>query len=55
LLRPRLILCCNDNDTIADNWPQHLKIVGAGHMVPYDKPVEALTMLTQWLGGVDFA
>ncbi|WWD22404.1 hypothetical protein CI109_106895 [Kwoniella shandongensis] len=26
-----------------------LKISGAGHMVPYDKPVEALTMLNAWL------
>ncbi|WWC66700.1 uncharacterized protein I206_100604 [Kwoniella pini CBS 10737] len=26
-----------------------LKIRGAGHMVPYDKPVEALTMLNSWL------
>ncbi|RXK37197.1 cathepsin A (carboxypeptidase C) [Tremella mesenterica] len=26
-----------------------LKIVGAGHMVPYDKPKEALTMLSSWL------
>ncbi|ODO01955.1 cathepsin A (carboxypeptidase C) [Cryptococcus wingfieldii CBS 7118] len=26
-----------------------LKIRGAGHMVPYDKPVEALTMVNDWL------
>ncbi|WWC99367.1 hypothetical protein V866_006268 [Kwoniella sp. B9012] len=26
-----------------------LKIRGAGHMVPYDKPKEALTMLNSWL------
>lgn len=28
---------------------QLLKVVGAGHMVPYDKPKEALTMLNSWL------
>ncbi|KAK8845458.1 hypothetical protein IAR55_006171 [Kwoniella newhampshirensis] len=26
-----------------------LKIKGAGHMVPYDKPLEALTMFNSWL------
>lgn len=26
-------------------------IEGAGHMVPYDKPVEALEMVKRWLGG----
>lgn len=26
-----------------------LKIRGAGHMVPYDKPKEALFMVTSWL------
>ncbi|WRT63688.1 uncharacterized protein IL334_000611 [Kwoniella shivajii] len=29
-----------------------LKIRGAGHMVPYDKPVEALDMLNSWLDAV---
>lgn len=24
---------------------------GAGHMVPYDKPVEALALVSRWLGG----
>ncbi|PVF93235.1 peptidase S10, serine carboxypeptidase [Serendipita vermifera] len=28
-------------------------VFGAGHMVPYDKPKEALTMLNRWLSGQD--
>jgi carboxypeptidase C (cathepsin A) len=28
-------------------------IEDAGHMVPYDKPVESLHMLTSWLEGKD--
>jgi carboxypeptidase C (cathepsin A) len=28
-------------------------IRGAGHMVPYDKPVESLTMISRWLSGED--
>ncbi|KAF8632418.1 hypothetical protein AX17_004859 [Amanita inopinata Kibby_2008] len=27
---------------------------GAGHMVPYDKPVQSLEMVKRWLAGVDF-
>ena len=37
--------------SISELTVQHLKIVGAGHMVPYDKPVQALAMLDSWLGG----
>ncbi|KDQ13471.1 hypothetical protein BOTBODRAFT_146116 [Botryobasidium botryosum FD-172 SS1] len=28
-------------------------VLGAGHMVPYDKPVEALALVNRWLGGDD--
>ncbi|OCF45215.1 cathepsin A (carboxypeptidase C) [Kwoniella heveanensis CBS 569] len=31
-----------------------LKIRGAGHMVPYDKPKEALTMVNSWLNAVAY-
>jgi carboxypeptidase C (cathepsin A) len=31
------------------NSVQFTKVEGAGHMVPYDKPVEALAMLQRWL------
>ncbi|KAJ1776500.1 hypothetical protein LPJ62_006702 [Coemansia sp. RSA 2167] len=27
-----------------------VRVFGAGHMVPYDQPVAALTMVNQWLG-----
>jgi len=27
---------------------------GAGHMVPYDKPVQALEIARRWLDGVEF-
>ncbi|KAK4684296.1 hypothetical protein P7C73_g5896, partial [Tremellales sp. Uapishka_1] len=30
-----------------------LKVLGAGHMVPYDKPVEALDMLNSWLDATE--
>ena len=33
----------------SDILAQMLKITGAGHMVPMDKPKEALTMLNEWL------
>ncbi|ORY34286.1 Alpha/Beta hydrolase protein [Naematelia encephala] len=33
----------------------HLKILYAGHMVPYDKPKEALVMLNAWLDAEDLS
>ncbi|KAF9561535.1 serine carboxypeptidase [Agrocybe pediades] len=32
----------------------YLTVDGAGHMVPFDKPVVALEMLRRWLSGKDF-
>jgi len=31
-----------------------LTVDGAGHMVPYNKPVQALEMVRRWLDGVEF-
>jgi cathepsin A (carboxypeptidase C) len=32
-----------------------LKIYGAGHMVPFDKPAQALQMLNSWIGAKELS
>ena len=51
---------------VSENWPirrtilphpdvDMVTVTGAGHMVPYDKPLSALQMITNFLRATDYS
>lgn len=49
----KLCLYCYSTDRAYKNFA-FVKVFEAGHMVPYDQPLNSLEMFERWIEGVDF-